>query len=441
MIRHISVACLVLVQLGISGHRTHARIIGLKEFQKFSHKGEDFEPDIQINARLPNDHISVSVGGAAPPSHNGVDGVVFDEGGIVVNIINSGDGSEAQAHAPKPVPATPQTQAQVPAPIEYQGVAGISIPVEPVGHTPSPIPFQFEAGSSAVLTPQVSSKPPTQNGPYAVPNTHLQQPGLAPDACDCQCLCPFHFFNTPAVNLAASMLFGSETSPTTLATVASPAFPASSILNTTTAGSSFPPEIGVVTDSAVSPTLSDVQAFATLVPVQSFLSSESEVQTSSIEAPGLPPVVLPEPSEDVVVVTTGLPVAPEGDATPSEGDFATPNQPPTAVPTETAMTSAEAMQPPAAEVDVTQPATTEATATTEVPPTVTDADFTQELAENANDSATATTPEAAETDADSAQPATPEPPEETPAPDPAVDVPIDVGTMALYSALTLRLGA
>ncbi|EEH33696.2 hypothetical protein PAAG_04745 [Paracoccidioides lutzii Pb01] len=436
MIRHISVACLVLVQLGISGRRTHARIIGLKDFQKFPHRGEDFEPDIQINARLPNDHISVAVGDAAPPSHNGV---VFDEGGIVVNIINSGDGSEAQAHAPKPVPAAPQAQAL--APIEFQGVAGISIPVKPVGHTPSPIPFQFEAGSSAVLTPQASPKPPTQNGPYAVPNTHLQQPGLAPDACDCQCLCPFHFFDTPAVNLAASMPFGSETSPTTLATVASPAFPASSILNTTTAGSLFPSEIGVVTDITVTPTLSDVQVFATPAPDQSFLSSESDVQTSSIDASGLPPVVLPEPSEDVVVVTTNLPVASEGDTTPSEGDFATPNQSPTAVPTEPAMTSADAVQPPAAEADVTQPATTEATATTEVPPTVTDADFTQELAEDANDSATATTPEAAETNAVSAQPATPEPPEETPAPDPAVDVPIDVGTMALYSALTLRLGA
>ncbi|PGH35259.1 hypothetical protein GX50_01955 [[Emmonsia] crescens] len=432
MTRHLSGACLVLVLLGISGGTTNARILGSREHRKFSQQGRDLEPDNIINARSPNGHIAgavgVSIGIAAPPTHNGV---TFHEGGLVVNVITSGEGSNVHVQEPGHAPAfSPvHSPAHSPAAIPFQSLPRTPFPVQSAGHSPSPIPFQLAAEPPGMTSIQLSSAAAVQTAPFAIPTTRVQQANIAADACDCQCLCPFHFFGIPAVNLATSVDPGGVLSPTTLVTVASPSIPEVPNFGTATAAPFFPLANGTVAASVAFPTIPDIQ-------------------TSSTTALAVAPIALPEPTEDSIVTAGGALISPVGDAATGIVEFVTPNEPAPTMPTETVSSNADITQPAATEADVTQPAGTEATATAEDvvltqedPDTITDADFTQVVTGNVDFSATVTD-EAAESDANSTQTEITPAQVETPAPEagPAAAETFDINTMTLHSALTLRLG-
>ncbi|KKZ66680.1 hypothetical protein EMCG_07637 [[Emmonsia] crescens] len=450
MTRHLSGACLVLVLLGISGGTTNARILGSREHRKFSQQGRDLEPDNIINARSPNGHIAgavgVSIGIATPPTHNGV---TFHEGGIVVNVITSGEGSNVHVQEPGHAPAFPpvHSPAHSPAVIPFQSQPRIPVPVQSAGHSPSPIPFQLAAEPPGTTSIPLSSAAAVQTAPFAIPTTRVQQANIAADACDCQCLCPFHFFGIPAVNLATSVDPGGVLSPTTLVTVASPSIPEVPNFGTATAAPFFPLANGTEAASVAFPTLPDIQTSSTTaLPVAPI--ALPDIQTSSTTALPVVPIALPEPTEDSIVTAGGALISPVGDAATGIVEFVTPNEPAPPTPTETVSSNADITQPAATEADVTQPAGAEATATAadvvptqEDPDTITDADFTQVVTGNVDFSATVTN-EAAQSDADSTQTGITPAQVETPAPEagPAAAETFDINTMTLHSALTLRLG-
>ncbi|PGG98957.1 hypothetical protein AJ79_08732 [Helicocarpus griseus UAMH5409] len=437
MNRYLSIACLVLAFLIISVPRANGRIIAAREHRRIYERGRNIEVDNGVNARPPYGHIAGAVA-AAPPSHNGV---AFKDGSVVINVISSEKEGEAHGQISEHVPALVPVHS--PALIDFQSAAHtpVLVPIQSAEHTPSPIPFRSAADSQAIIPIQTSSTPPVPAVPFPSTTAQVQQANIAADACTCYCLCPFHNFNIPAVNLATTLGLGGFPTATTLATVDS--------------------------DAGLEVQPSDT------APITSF-STENGAETAGVAPSAFPEgeasttAVAPVPSETGAGTPTEAAVAPDGNAaagaveTVSNISTATNEalpSPAPAAPTEGAATVTDAAQPAATDADATQgagpsadsaqSAVTEATVTaeaaasiTENPATVTDADFTQGVTEDISASETATATQAAETDADSRQAAaTREGPAETAAPeaDPAA-VSFDISTMSLHSALTLRLG-
>ncbi|OJD26809.1 hypothetical protein ACJ73_01811 [Blastomyces percursus] len=427
MKRYFNRVCLLLVLIGISGGSTIARILGLREHEKLSQQGEDLEPDNLLRAWSQNGHIIGAAGIAVPPIHNGV---TFHERGIVINVINSGDSpgvhGKAQGHASQFSPA--HSLAHSPEPVAFESPSRTTLLTQSVEQTPSSISLKLAAGPSGNASIPFPSTTRNQSAPFAIPTTQVQQSKIANDACDCECLCPFHFFGIPAMNLASTVDIGGVPLPTTFATIVSPSVPGDQVSSTAAAAPFFPPANSIATASLVSPTIPDVQA-------------------SSVPVLRVPPIALPEPSEDSIVTATDSLISSMRGATMSAVEFVTPNEPAPAPPTEMAATNTEVIQPTVTETDVTQPVETEVAPTPDVavsledPATITDADFTQQAAENADVSATlADAP--AETDADSTQMGITQAPVETAATgvDPVAAERFDISTMSLHSVLTLRLG-
>ncbi|KLJ13494.1 hypothetical protein EMPG_11571 [Blastomyces silverae] len=427
MKRYFNRVCLLLVLVGISGGSTHARILGPREHQKFSQQGKDLEPDNLVRARSPNVHIIGAAGVAVPPTHNGV---TFHEGGIIINVINSGDShnvhGQDRGHAPQVPPA--HSLARSPEIVAFESPSRTTLLTQSIGQTPSSISLELAAepsGNASIPFPPV---PLNQTAPFAIPTPQVQQSDIAADACDCQCLCPLHLFGIPATNLASTVDLGGVPPPTTLATIVSPSVPGDQVSSTAAAAPFFPLADSTATASLASPTIPDVQA-------------------SSLPALPIPPIALPEPSEDSIITATDTPISSAQDATTSAVEFVTPNNPAPAPPTGEAVTNTEVTQPTATAADVTQPVETEIAPTPDVavspedPATITDADFTQQVTETADVSATVVDAPA-ETDADSTQTGVTQAPAETAAPevDPAAAERFDLSTMSLHSVLTLRLG-
>ncbi|PGG97035.1 hypothetical protein GX51_07534 [Blastomyces parvus] len=427
MRRHLNKVCLLLVLVGISGGSTNARILGPREHRKFSQQGKDLEPDNSVNARSPNGHKTGAAGIAVPPTHNGV---TFHEGGIVINVINSASSpnvhGQDQGHASQLSPA--HSLAHSPGLAALESPPCTTLLAQSTGQTQSSISLALAAEPSGNLSISLSPVAPAQTVPFAIPTTGGQQVDIAADACDCQCLCPFHFFGIPAVNLASTVGIGSVPRPTTLATIVSPSVPRDQVSSTAAAAPFSPPANSTTTASLVSPTIPDVQV-------------------SSVPALPIPPIALPEPSEDSIITATNTPISSVSNATTSAVEFVTPSEPTPAPPTDTAVSNAEDTQPTATERGVTQPVETEVAATTDVavspedPATITDADFTEQATKKTDVSATVVDAPA-ETDVDSTQTGITQAPAETAAPevDPAAAERFDISTMSLHSVLTLKLG-
>ncbi|EEQ84767.1 uncharacterized protein BDCG_08036 [Blastomyces dermatitidis ER-3] len=419
--------CLLLVLVGISGGLTNARILGPREHQKFSQQGKDLQSNNLLRSRSSNGHIIGAAGVAVPPTHNSV---TFNEGGIVINVINSGDSpnvhGQDQGHASLFPPA--RSLANSPELVAFESPSRTTLLTQSVGQSPSSISPELAAEPSGNASIRFPPAPRNQTAPFAIPTTQVQQSDIAADACDCQCLCPFHFFSIPAMNLASTVDMGDVPPPTTLATIVSPSVPGDQVSSTAAAAPFFPPANSIATSSSVSPTIPDLQA-------------------SSVPAVPIPPLALPKPSEDSIITATDTFISSVRDATRSAVEFVTPNEPVPAPPRETAVTNTEVTQPITTETDVTQPVETEVEPTPNVavspedPATITDADFTQQATENADVSATAVDAPA-ETDADSTQMGITQAPTETAAPevDPVAAERFDISTMSLHSVLTLRLG-
>ncbi|OAX79283.1 hypothetical protein ACJ72_06396 [Emergomyces africanus] len=399
-------------------------MLGSGEHRKFSMlQGRDIEPNNIINTRSPNGRISSAVGIASSRTHNGI---AFHEGDLVVNVITSGERSnvhvQRQGHA---APFSPiNSPAHSPGIRAFQSEACTPAPVQSAGDTPSPIPFlAADPPNPAPIHP--SSALPVRTAPFVIPTTQVQQTDLAADACDCQCLCPFHFFGLPAVNLATTVDQGAVPTPKTLNTFASTPIRISS----TAAAAPFLP---IANDTLIASI-----AFPTSL----------DVRTSSTSVLDVPPIAFPIPPEDGVNSGTGVPITLLGDEASSIAELSTPNEPAPAAPTEIVSTNTDPIQPTTTEADATQPAATQATETAEGvavtpegPATLTDADFTQ-VTESAEFSAMVTDA-AAETVADSTQRGLTVAPVETATTElePASSDIFDINTLTLHSALTLRLG-
>ncbi|KAG5300990.1 hypothetical protein I7I48_00840 [Histoplasma ohiense] len=423
MKRYLSGACILFVLGGISGATTTARIPDPRYDRKFSQQVNNLESKSLLKARSPNGHIAVE----ALPIHNGVS---FHEGDIVINVIGPGDGSNVHVQEQGHTLLFPQVQSPAGSQplIPFQSETRTPAVVQPAGHTPSPIPVP-PAGEPLGNPSTPQSPPPlAQAAPFVIPTPQVQQTSIPADACDCQCLCPFHFFGITAVNLASTVDIRGAPSPTTLATVVSPCESELQISTTAAAVSSSPPAKGTATPSSTSPTILDIHT-----------SSTSEIPVA--------PVALPEPSKDGAITAVDTPPSLSGSTATSAVELATTNEPARTASTEKAVPNAGATQQTDTEADIPQPTGTKVTATADVavtsedPATITDADFTTKVTENSGVSAI-TTNTIPETSTASTQTGTTPAAAETAQPenDPAAADSFDIGTIKLHSVLTLRLG-
>ncbi|OJD14869.1 hypothetical protein AJ78_04816 [Emergomyces pasteurianus Ep9510] len=427
MTKYLSLTCLVLVLLGISGGTTNAKVLGSRAHRRFSQQGRDIEPNNRINIRSPNVHIVSPVGIAASRTHNGVP---FPDSRTAIGVIISAEGSNVLAQEQgRAAPLSPiNFPGNSPAIIKFQSGPCTPVPGQSAGHVPLPIPFRLATEFLDPVSVQLSPAAPAQTAPFEIPTTQDQQADIATDACNCHCLCPFDFFGIPAVNLATTVDPGGLPTPTTLATVASLSIPGNQSSSSAAAGPFFPAANDTLTASIAFPDI-------------------SEVQTSSTSAMPVTPISLPAPPEDGATTATGVPISPVGNEASSTAGFATPYEPLPAAPTEIVSTNADPTEPAATQADATQPAASQATATaedvavaSEDPATITDADFTQ-VTDNTEFIAKVTNA-AAETIADSTQTGLTVAPVETAASEleSAASETFDINTLTLHSALTLRLG-
>ncbi|KAK2804823.1 hypothetical protein FQN51_001465 [Onygenales sp. PD_10] len=387
---------IAIAWVGVLGGRAEARIIGSREPRhgKLSQRSVDLQPDSDLHARSPNGHVA---------------------GAVVVIEAHAGAGAKAMA-TPLLLPNT------IPFASDPDPAAAVESIIVSIANSPSGAQ-QAVATAPGASPAQASALAPEQSAalsPIAISNGSAvaAQPGIAADACACHCLCPFDAFGIPAVNLATTYNLGPPPmpSPTTLATVASP----SSVLAQS-------PNVGVTPDAAATTPPLSVDGMTTIAasvgntagtatPVidgvietgapSSVALGDSAVTPSATNAAGAP-------AEGQADLTEGLPLA---------GETAAPGS---VAPSTSAIT-------PAATTAAAAPAEGQADLTESLPPAgaMPTAGVAAGPAQAPSDADLTESPVAPETTAAA---------ETTGATNPAAG-PVDISTMALFSALTIRLG-